>query len=122
VILQYLLCDSLNGQWKLSKEYLIEDLPDPQHGRELVHLSWDPTGVELAVIDVFGRISIFGVYITVNRMSLLRRCLVDPEDSLAGVVGMMWLNVDKPVRPFGTRTDEITKTPAGLFLQTCDQE
>ncbi|KAL9130983.1 MAG: hypothetical protein Q9217_000972 [Psora testacea] len=96
VILQHLLCDPQDGQWKLSQEYVIDDAYTNQHQVELVHLSWDHGGNFLAIVDAHGRTSIYAAYFTINRMSVLRRCAFDPEDDLGAVAGLMWLYVDRP--------------------------
>lgn len=63
----------------------------------LEHISWNHVGSELAVIDVFGRISIYSILIAMNRMVPLRSCAQDLEDDLGAIVGIMWLNPDRTV-------------------------
>lgn len=95
VILQHLLCDPSNGQWGLSKQYVLDEVRNIHREGELVHLFWNHTGNELAVFDISGRMSIYAVMVTTNRVSALRRCSVDPEDSLGAVIGAMWLHTDR---------------------------
>ena len=63
----------------------------------IVHLSWNHTANELAIVDIFGQISIYVVLIVINRIHCARRCVVDPEDNLNAVVGLTWLNTDRMV-------------------------
>lgn len=99
VILRHLFCDHQNGQWVMSKENVLEDALKTHSGSSLAHLSWSHSGTELAVIDVYGRISIYAVLAMppVNRLTTVRRFVADPEDNLSSVVGMMWLHNDKIV-------------------------
>lgn len=70
------------------------------HGdQQLAHLSWNHTGYDLAVVDVLGQISIFTLVTALNRLSLVRRCAVDPEDNLNAVIGLNWLNSERMVKP-----------------------
>ena len=97
VILQHLLCDPQDGQWKLSQQYVIDDAFTIQHQVDLVHVSWDHGGNVLAIIDAQGRMSIYAAFFTLNRMTIIRRCALDPEDDLGAVIGLMWLHADRPV-------------------------
>lgn len=83
----------------MSKENVLEDALKTHSGSSLAHLSWSHSGTELAVIDVYGRISIYAVLAMppVNRLTTVRRFVADPEDNLSSVVGMMWLHNDKIV-------------------------
>ena len=92
VILQHLLCEPDNGQWTLSKQYPVHDIR-AQHGTaDVAHLSWSHLGNELAVIDVFGRISIHMILPAMNRATRIKKCLQDPEDDLSAIVGFMWMH------------------------------
>ena len=98
VVLQTLMCNPKDGQWKLSD-------PSERHGgssmrseHSLEHISWNHMGSDLAVIDVFGRISIYSILIAMNRMVLIKNCTSDLEDDLGAIVGTMWLNPDRIVR------------------------
>ena len=57
-------------------------------------------GNELAVVDIYGRISVWCAQFmpVINRLALMRRCISDPEDNLSAVIGIMWLHNDRPVR------------------------
>ena len=114
MILQHLLCDAQDGQWKLSQQHYVDDALSVQNAVELVHVSWDHGGNCLAAIDSYGRTSIYATYITVNRMSTFRRRTIDPEDDLGAVVGLMWLHIDRPVGRFHQGYGEGTNTKSSL--------
>jgi mediator of RNA polymerase II transcription subunit 16 len=64
---------------------------------KLVHLSWNETGSELAIVDCSGRISVFSISTALSILSLSRSALVDPDDDGAQVVGLLWLNMNRTV-------------------------
>lgn len=94
--LRHLLCDPKDGQWKLSEDYLDEQVSTVHSDHQIVHLSWNPTGNDIAIVDVFGQISIFMVQIPLNRIHVSRKCVIDP-DNLSAVVSLKWLNTDRVV-------------------------
>ena len=98
VILQHLICDPHTGQWNLSKQYQIHDVRSAHSDTDLVHLSWNHSGSEIAVVDVVGRISVHMVLLAMNRATCVKRCIQDPEDDLNSAVGLMWLYTDNPGR------------------------
>lgn len=65
----------------------------------IVSLSWNHQGNELAVFDSIGRVSILTQLFTLSDFSIPRKCVVDMEDQLGVVVGLIWLNGDKTVMP-----------------------
>ena len=67
-------------------------------GRELAHLSWNSSGLELLVADIYGRLSIFSSLVSINRVAAAKVWMTDPEDNLNTLVGMAWLNVERVVR------------------------
>jgi mediator of RNA polymerase II transcription subunit 16 len=93
IILRGLLCKSEDGSWTLGKEYPVPNVP----GQQLVHLSWNHTGTELAIIDTSGRISIFSIFLVVNDIRPSRLCMIDPEDDKNAVVGLFWLHKEASV-------------------------
>lgn len=97
--LRHLLCDPQDGQWKLSENYLEEEVSTVHSDHQIVHLSWNPIGNDIAIVDVFGQISIFSIVIPLNRIYVSRKCAIDPEDHLSAVVGLKWLNTDRVVTP-----------------------
>ena len=78
---------------------MIKDVANSKKEEELVHLSWSHMGTELAIVDVFGRISIYTVtpLPSIDRLFSMRTCTFDPVDDLNAVVGMIWLYSDKQV-------------------------
>ncbi|MCJ1266503.1 mediator complex subunit [Lobaria immixta] len=109
VNLRHLLCDPQDGQWKLSETYLEEEVSTVHSDHQIVHLSWNPIGNDIAIVDVFGQISIFSVFILLNRIHVSRKCAIDPEDHLNAVVGLKWLNTDRvlPLYRPGNKKDGI---------------
>lgn len=104
-----LRCNPEDGTWGLSDP---TPYPSPSEAVPLKHLCWSPTGSELAVIDSAGRISIVGIFATLNKPALSRSGLQDPLDDLHKVVGCYWLNMApfpaaRPVRTFTTLSSLI---------------
>lgn len=91
------MCDSSDGQWRMSKERLIDGVTTAHSEHQLVHLSWSHYGNELAIVDGYGQISIYSIIIAINRLSLHQRHVLDPEDHLNTVVGLTWLHLDRIV-------------------------
>ena len=71
---------------------LAEQITKIYKGRELVHISWSPSGTELAVVDIYGRLSILTIYIVINRLTPIKAWNADPEDHANSLVGLTWLN------------------------------
>ena len=68
------------------------------HGNvSLVNLSWNQLGNELVIFDSLGKISIFSITTSLYEFSIPKKCVLDVEDQLNEVVGLIWLNTDKPV-------------------------
>ena len=91
------MCDTSDGLWRMSKEHLVDGVATAHSEHQILHLSWSHYGNELAIVDAFGQISIYNVFIAINRLSLYRRCAPDPEDHLSAVIGLTWLHLDRPV-------------------------
>lgn len=98
VSLQHLVCKPEDGKWDLSEESPIEAIPHLHKGQKLTHLSWSPTGSELAVVDANGRISVLIMSLAMNNILVLRSPSKDLEDDLNAPVGMYWLNLDRNVK------------------------
>lgn len=101
--LRNLRCHPDDGTWALSEPTITPNF-SALDGGPLKHISWSPTGSDLAVIDAAGRVTILSVFSSINKPSLSRPCQVDPIDDLHGVVGCYWLNQapyppGRPVRP-----------------------
>ena len=81
----------------MSKEHLVDGVTAAHSEHQLVHLSWSHHGNELAIVDVFGQISIYSGFIAINRLNLYRRAVYDPEDHLGAIIGLTWLHLDRQV-------------------------
>ena len=66
----------------------------------MVNISWNHQGSELAVFDCLGKVSILSVIVNLCEFSVPKKCVLDVEDNLNEVVGLLWLNTDKPVNPY----------------------
>ncbi|CAD6446684.1 57a8b159-a03f-41bf-85e8-e000fc477235 [Sclerotinia trifoliorum] len=91
--LRNLRCHPTDGTWGLSKPTLIPQLTNNLDGGPLKHLSWSPTGSELAVIDSAGRVTILQIFSSLNKPGIIRPCSPEPADDLHAVVGCFWLNL-----------------------------
>lgn len=101
--LRNLRCHPGTGNWGLSEPTVTPAFTANLDGGPLKHLSWSPTGSELAVIDCAGRVTILSIFSSLNKPTLHRPCTGDPVDDLYGVVGCYWLNLAPypPNRPVG---------------------
>lgn len=97
VHIRNLMCSAEDGKWSLGEDYALSQVFTSLGQQSIVHLSWNQPGSELAVVDVFGRISIFSILIAMNRFAISRSWVVDQEDDMGAVVGLFWLNIDRPV-------------------------
>ncbi len=95
--LRHLLCNPKDGLWKLSEERVAHEVSAVHSEHNIVHLSWNHTGNDLAVVDIYGQISVFAIFFVLNRLTVSRRCIIDPEDNLSAAVGFMWLNTERMV-------------------------
>ncbi|KAI9706527.1 MAG: mediator complex subunit [Candelina mexicana] len=95
ITVQNLYCNSEDGKWALSKAYPVTRSAFVHEGHQVVHLLWSSTGSELAVVDLCGRISIFSIYISINRFAPIRPASVDTDDELSAIVGLYWLNNER---------------------------
>src|SRR5205809_6551881 len=69
VVIRNLLCRPEDGKWTLGGEFPVSQVSPNDDGQQIVHLSWNPSGSELAVVDTLGRLSIYTIYIAVNRLN-----------------------------------------------------
>ncbi|QSZ30359.1 hypothetical protein DSL72_004882 [Monilinia vaccinii-corymbosi] len=106
--LRNLRCHPENGVWGLSEPTVIPQLISNLDGGPLKHLSWSPTGSELAVIDSAGRIIILQIFSSLNKPMMCRPCSPDAADDLNAVVGCFWLNLG----PVPNRLQSIQHGPA----------
>lgn len=91
------MCNPKDGNWVLTEGYPVAQAARVHDGQQLVHLSWNTMGTELAIIDVLGRVSFFAVYMSVNVLQCTWAHFTDQEDDLGGLVGFWWLNTEKQV-------------------------
>ncbi|OJK00380.1 hypothetical protein ASPACDRAFT_1868972 [Aspergillus aculeatus ATCC 16872] len=99
VHVRYLQCQPTDGKWTLSDETPLLPVTEAHGGTALVHLSWNESGSELAVVDLSGRLSIYSIPIALNSVNGLRPPSFEPDDS-AQIVGMLWLNTQRSVHAF----------------------
>lgn len=64
----------------------------------MVHLSWNEGGSELAIADSAGRVSVFAISMAMNSFGGSRSAMMDADDDGNQVVGLLWLNMNRPVR------------------------
>lgn len=64
---------------------------------KIFRLSWNHIGNDVAVLDLYGQILVFTILIALNRLTVVRRCISDPEDNLGAVVGYVWLNIERMI-------------------------
>jgi len=103
--LRNLRCHPATGDWGLSEPTVTPAFTTTLDGGPLKHLSWSPTGSELAVVDSAGRVTILSIFSSLNKPTLHRPGAGDPADDLYGVVGCYWLNLGPypPGRPVSLR-------------------
>lgn len=118
--LRLLLCNPKDGHWKLSEEYLADEVSAVHSEHAIVHLSWNHTGNDLAIVDEYGQISVFTILIALNRLTVSRRCIIDPEDNLSALVGFTWLNTERMVFS-GVPIQNIDANIVASFVSSCDE-
>lgn len=96
--IRHLQCQPADGKWALSDETPLHPVTEAHGSNPLVHLCWNESGSELAVVDASGRISIYSLSIALNSIAGHRPASLDPADDGNQVVGMMWLNTQRSVR------------------------
>ena len=104
VIVRHLACNPADGKWALTEEYTQNHIAQLHPGQQLLHLCWNETGSELAVLDASGRISILSIPTALNSLVISRQTVIDPIDDGAQIIGMMWMNSNRAVRALTTMT------------------
>jgi len=89
--LQSLRCDPVDGSWGMTETSTTSPLCHDDI--QLKHLTWSPSGSDLAVIDSVGRVTILTMFASINRPSMSSNPQADPVDDLQRVVGCYWLNM-----------------------------
>lgn len=95
---RHLHCRPSDGKWTLSDDTPLFPVTEVHGGHMLIHLYWNETGSELAVVDSSGRVSIYSISIALNSIAGQRQATYDPDDEANQIVGMMWLNTHRSVR------------------------
>lgn len=72
-------------------------IPTNQKFSNIAHVAWSATGIELAVLDINGRICVYQTMYAVNRLMPLTTQIFEQIDILGGVVGLEWLTVGRTV-------------------------
>lgn len=107
----------------MSEEAPIDGVSALHGGVSLVNLSWNHQGSELAVFDCLGKVSILSVTINLCEFAVPKKCVLDSEDNLNDVVGLLWLNTDKPVNPFRSVQWAATMLTTPAFISSaCTKE
>ena len=104
VNIRHLRCQPSDGKWTLSDEMTLLPVTEAHGGLPLVHLLWNETGSELAVLDSSGRLSIYTVTTSLNQIAGQRQATFDPDDDGNQVVGIMWLNAQRSVSLIASST------------------
>ncbi|EYE91177.1 mediator of RNA polymerase II transcription subunit 16 [Aspergillus ruber CBS 135680] len=100
VNVRYLHCQPSDGRWRLSEDTPLFPVTEAHGNHPLVHICWNESGLELAVVDSSGRVSIYSISIALNSIAGQRQAAFDPDDEINQVVGMMWLNTQRSVHAF----------------------
>jgi len=73
-------------------------LPTGQKFSNIAHIMWNPSGSELTVVDINGRLSIYQTLYALNRVLSVTTQVFEQVDILGGIVGMEWLAATRHVR------------------------
>ena len=95
---------------------LADQLSKIYKGRELATIGWSPSGLELAIVDIYGRLSIFTIFIPINRLAPMKAWTADPDDHGNSVVGMLWLNSK---RQLGAQFHQPAQRQDGQWKYPC---
>ncbi|KAK9466669.1 mediator complex, subunit Med16 [Lipomyces arxii] len=96
VQITYIQCTD-GQQWALSKPQLLKDLRVVHNATPITYLHWSPYGVELAIIDIKGGMSVFMHNGILNYLSCMYKSI--PANPTVGdeIIGFQWLNMRKAV-------------------------
>ncbi|KAK9453703.1 mediator complex, subunit Med16 [Dipodascopsis uninucleata] len=96
VYVTYIYCSD-GETWKLHEPEAVEEVDKVHEGAEIVHLCWSYYGIELAIVDSVGRLSIFAFNGNLNQLKCIYKALL-PEDQFGETIsGFRWLNMNKPI-------------------------
>ncbi|EPS45612.1 hypothetical protein H072_394 [Dactylellina haptotyla CBS 200.50] len=93
VEIRHLMASTKDGSWILSPKYLIKNI---HNGAPLSSVHWNNIGSELAVADIYGRMAMWTVFVSVDRLNPLRQSTATVKDDLNMLAGLWWLNMNKP--------------------------
>jgi mediator of RNA polymerase II transcription subunit 16, fungi type len=86
------------AKWDLSKDYSIIQRAVADEHHDFVHLEWSQTGIDLAVANTVGKVSVFTFSTTaINNSTAAPIATIDQHNELDRAVGMYWLNPDRQV-------------------------
>ncbi|KAA8908454.1 mediator complex, subunit Med16 [Sphaerosporella brunnea] len=106
---RHLACNPADGRWLLSPAYPIANVTRMHEGQKLQHVTWSSQGADLAVVDVFGRVSFYTVIVAINALQLVTMIPVEQDDDMSALAGFWWL---PPERPYSLHA--VMRTEAGF--------
>ena len=74
----------------LSDDTPLVPVTEAHGGHQLVHVCWNETGAELAVVDSSGRVSIYSVSIALNSIAGQRQATFDPDDEANQIIVILY--------------------------------
>ncbi|KAF3090795.1 mediator complex subunit [Orbilia oligospora] len=110
VEIRHLQASTKDGSWSLSSKHTIKNV---HGGSQLASVHWNNIGSEIAITDIYGRLAIWTVYVSLDRLNLLRQSQVTARDDLSMLAGLWWLNMNKPyaLSKAAIKTDGVFKYP-----------
>jgi len=98
VNIQCLMLDSQTRQWRLSQKTALDVVFE-----DAKVLLWSPSGIDLAVCDVKGRVSISTMTpANAKHLDEVRSATLDEPDEFGQPVGLFWFNQDRQDRTVST--------------------
>lgn len=92
VEVRHMMASAKDGSWVLSPKHTFKNI---HGGAQLASVHWNVVGSDLAVIDIYGRLAIWTVYVSVDRLNNTRQTQVTTKDDLSMLAGFWWMNVGK---------------------------
>lgn len=97
VAIRPLMRDPETNEYRLMEPTSLT-LPTGQKFSKIAHISWNPNGSEIVVIDVNGRLCIYQTLYALNRVLSITTQVFEQADILGGIVGIEWLTGSRHVR------------------------
>ncbi|KAJ5246826.1 Mediator complex subunit Med16 [Penicillium chermesinum] len=119
VSVRHLRSNASDGKWELSEETPLPIVSETHLGNQLVHLSWNEVGSEVAIVDCMGRLSIFSISIALNSITGTRTASVDAGDDSNQIVGLMWLSTQRMVHAFHQAAKALFTQPTRMPWLLC---